>query len=264
MNAPHLALSSMLLLGIPCADAQNAPPAATDPVQAAIRQFNEHRAAKPNEVTVVLDPVGKPPIAVSKNAPPEADAAAPVTPREAQDPDQPAPAPTQAQTAEPAPSPRPGLTVRVEKLQVGTGAIDPAQVKLLAPFPAKPLSPAPNGWSLQSSPTAPPFTREVEMSPGNKITLTVHPHLLVPAADGAAVFNVSEPGFDATLGYRQTATVGAILAHSIRQLEDDSKDLGTAIDQLQQILVSLPKPPPSAEPVSEPAPALKPAPARKR
>jgi len=271
MNARHLTFASLLLLGIPCSDAQNPPTAATpDPVQAAIRQFNEHRASKPNEVTVVLDPVGVPPAAIPKDphsgtvvTPPDTRSAPDTAPpRSEPDPDQPATPPLQP--AGPAPAPRQGLAVRVEKLQAGTGTIDPAQVKLLAPFPAKPLSPAPAGWSLQSSTTAPPFTRVVELTPGNTITLTVHPHVLVPAADGATVFNVSEPGFDATLGYHQTATVGAILAHSVRLLEDDSKDLGTAIDQLQQILVSLPKPPPAPEPVAEPAPALKPAPARKR
>ena len=91
----------------------------------------------------------------------------------------------------------------------------------------------------------------MEISPGNKITLTVRPHLLVPVADGAASFSVSEPGFEAPLGYSQTATVSAILADSIRQLDEDSKQLGTAIDQLQQILVSLPAPEPEPDPKSE-------------
>jgi hypothetical protein len=150
--------------------------------------------------------------------------------------------------------------VRVEKLQTGTGNIDPSQVKLLAPFPAKPLAQAPAGWRLEASENAPPITREVELSPGNKITLTVRPHLLVPDVNGTSVFNVPEPGFDASLGYRQNATVGAILAHSVRQLEDDSKELGAAIDQLQQLLVSLPKPEPQPEPQPEPKPELKPKP----
>jgi hypothetical protein len=66
------------------------------------------------------------------------------------------------------------------------------------------------------------------------------------------VFTIAEPGFDRSLGYRQTDTVGAILANSIRQLEQDSKQLSTAIDNLQQLLVSLPKeevPAPQAIPI---------------
>ncbi len=134
-----------------------------------------------------------------------------------------------------------GLAVRVEKLQTGTGVINPSQVKLLAPFPAKPLASAPAGWHLDPSDSAPPITREVEIAPGTRITLNIRPHLLVPDADGAETFAILEPGYDSTLGYRQSATVGAILSSSIRQLEDDSKRLGTAIDNLQQILISLPK-----------------------
>jgi len=256
MNARHCAFAAIILLGIPGADAQNATPdAPTDPIQTAIRKFNENRAHPPNEVTVVLDPVGIPPAPVAKEVQPEPARAKPSDPA----------VPATGPTAVTPPSP-PGLAVRVEKLQVGTGSIDPAQVKLLAPFPAKPLTPPPPGWSLQSSPTAPPYTREVELSPGSKITLTVHPHILVPDTDGGDVFEVPEPGFEAALGYRQNATLGAILAHSLRQLDDDARKLGTTIDQLQQILVSLPKSPSVAEPMpnADPAEARKPTTPRKR
>jgi hypothetical protein len=71
---------------------------------------------------------------------------------------------------------------------------------------------------------------------------------------------VAEPGFDPALGYRQNTTVGAVLSRSIRQLDEDSKNLGAAIDNLQQLLVSLPRqePEPVVEP-AEPATRLKPA-----
>lgn len=124
--------------------------------------------------------------------------------------------------------------MQVEKLQAGEGALDASQVKLLAPFPAKPLAPAPAGWLLDPSDSAPPYTREIEISPGSKITLTIRPHLLVPDADGAEVFSVSEPGFDASLGYQQATTVSAILASSVAQLEADSMNLSAAIDQMAE------------------------------
>jgi hypothetical protein len=172
-----------------------------------------------------------------------------------------------------APPPNPpsvpqGLAVRVEKLQSGKNNIDPSQVTLLAPFPAKPLAQATTGWRFETSEQAPPFTREVELSPGHRITLTVRPHLLVPDADGANVFNVPEPGFNSALGYLQNATVSAILTQSIRQLDDDAKTLGATIDTLQQILISLPKPKPEPEAKPEPQleikPSIKPPPTRKR
>lgn len=138
--------------------------------------------------------------------------------------------------------PETGLSVRIETLQTARGNVDAAQVKLLAPFPAKPLAQPPVGWRLDVSENAPPFAREVEISPGSKITLSIRPHVLVPITDGAEVFSIPEPGYDSELGYQQTATVGAILSSSVVQLDEDAKKLGTAIDRLQQLLATLPKP----------------------
>lgn len=284
-----LALTVIMMSGMPWASAQKVTEEPQeDPVQEAIREFNRRDSEKPNEVTVVLDPIGTPPATptvqeTTVDAPastPEKPVLVTGKPREDADliqdssssepvTDEPE-SPTQEPSAEPTPnstaaesveddaSPKPqkGLAVRVEKLQEGSGVMDPTQVKLLAPFPAKPLAEAPAGWRLEYSENAPPFTREVELAPGKKITLKVRPHLLVPEADGAAVFNVSEPGFDPAIGYHQDSTVGAVLSHSIRQLDEDSKQLGAAIDDLQQLLVSLPKP--------EPKPEVKPEPSRKR
>lgn len=135
-----------------------------------------------------------------------------------------------------------GLALRVENLQAAKGPINPSQVKLSAPFPAKPLSPPPAGWHFDASETAPPFTREVEIAPGTRITLSVRPHLLIPDLDTAQVFSVPEPGYNSTLGYQQTATVGAILSNSLTQLGEQSKQLGTTLANLQQLLSSLPRP----------------------
>lgn len=236
----HLAIAALALGGpLTAQNVQEEPK--VDPVLAAIQEFNRRDQEKPNEVTVVLDPADQPPTApvLVTGTPPE----------------KPAEVPDAVPPAE-APKPETGLAVHVEKLQVGKGTIDPAQVKLLAPFPAKPLAETPAGWKLDASGSAPPFTREVEISPGSKITLTIRPHLLVPEADGANVFTISEPGYDNALGYQQTATVGAILANAIGELDDSSRAMGTAIDQLQQLLISLPK--------QEPQPEDKPATLRKK
>ncbi len=139
-----------------------------------------------------------------------------------------------------------GLALRVENLQAAKGPINPSQVKLSAPFPAKPLSPPPAGWHFDASETAPPFTREVEIAPGTRITLSIRPHLLIPDLDTAQVFSVPEPGYNSTLGYQQTATVGAILSNSLTQLGEQSKQLGTTLANLQQLLSSLPRPEPKS------------------
>ena len=151
----------------------------------------------------------------------------------------------------PEPGPEPSLTVQVETLQTGTGTgtVDPKSVKLLAPFPAKPLAAIPPGWRLDASTSAPPFIRKVTLAPGTNITLKIRPHLLVP---DAAAFALSEPGFDPALGYSQAQTVSAILANSIQQLDADAKHLGTAIDLLQQLVSSLPHPAPKPQPTPTP------------
>lgn len=229
---------------------------AVDPVLDATQQFKSKQSGKPNEVTVILDAPSEPAKTQEKNPPEKApDAPVLVTGTPPQDQDL-----VEEESTTPAPEEPPakageGLSVRVEKLKTGNGTIDPTKVKLLAPFPAKPLAPAPVGWRLESSENVPPFTREVELSPGKNITLSIRPHLLVPDADGVGVFHVMDPGFDSSLGYQQDSTIGAILSTSIRQLEVDSKDMGVAIDRLQQLLGSLPQPEPdvtAAPPVSKP------------
>ena len=236
----RLSIATLTILGCLFTSAQNVTEEPKpDPVLDAIQEFNNSNPQKPNEISVVLDPTSEAPapqeeapkpILVTGKAPEEIPIAPP-------------PAPPKSET---------GLAVRVEKLHTGQGTINPAQVKLTAPFPAKPLAQPPVGWRLDASDSAPPFTREVEIAPGSKITLTIRPHLLIPDANGADVFTISEPGYDNTLGYQQTATVGAILSNSIRQLDENSKQLGSAIDNLQQLLVSLPKPEPQAQPESKP------------
>ncbi len=243
-----------------------------DPLLEAINEFNNRDKSKPNEITVVLDPVNATPPSSTKVAaqptPPSGEkpkslaplliTGAPQQSAEIVKGDPPPPAASSTVTPEEEiQKPKQGLAVRVEKLQTIKGQVDPKQIKLLAPFPAKPLSPLPAGWHLLASESAPPFTRKVELAPGSEITLTVRPHLLVPDADGANVFAISEPGYKTSLGYEQIATVGAVLSNSIRQLEDDSKQLGNAINSLEQLLISLPKPTPQVIDVSKPSPARK-------
>lgn len=256
------AIAILAILGALPAAAQNATIAPQpDPVLEAIRDFNQRDTEKSNEVTSVLDGGEATTPAKENPKPAEPPPQAPLTPISGK-PANPLPPTTEAADLtvvapdEQSPAPQNGLAVRIEKIHTGTGTIDPSQVKLLAPFPAKPLGLAPIGWHLDTSDSAPPFTREVELSPGSKITLTIRPHILIPDVDSANVFAISEPGYAPALGYQQTATVGAILSNSIRQLDEDSKQLGNAIDSLQQLLLSLPKP---ESPID-----VKPAPLRKK
>jgi hypothetical protein len=157
---------------------------------------------------------------------------------------------------EPPKTPEPeGVTVQVEPGKGGTGKVDAASVKLLAPFPAKPLSQPPAGWRLERPEEVPPITKEVPLANGTRISLSIRPHLLVPDADGENVIGVQEPGYDATLGYAQAGTMSAVLATSVERMEEDSRKLGDALDRLGQLLTSLPTPeapPPAAKEVTTP------------
>lgn len=243
-------------------------PSQPDVVADAIRRFRESRGLsnQGNEVTVDLtkdvgdsaDP--PPPSPAPKPVPPAPKPESATTPATTASAGGPGP----VSTAKPSPGPsgdpaKESLTVKVERLQTGKGPIDPASVKLQAPFPAKPLGEIPRGWKLDSPAEAPAFSRNVELAPNSTIALTIRPHVLVPDANGASAFSVAEPGFDSADGYRQINTVGAVLARSLEQLDEDSKHLGAAIEQLQTLVSALPKPAPAkADPkpvsISKPAP----------
>jgi len=157
-----------------------------------------------------------------------------------------------------------GLTVRIEQIHSGKGTIDVSLIKLHAPFPAKPLAQAPPGWHFDTSNNASLYRHDVEIAEGSKITLTIQPHVLVPDSDGREVFSIAEPGYEADLGYQQISTIGAIVANSVRQLDEDTQKIGVAIDDLQQLLISLPKPVEVTPNVSQDAQLEKSGPIRKR
>lgn len=257
MNA-RLTITLLTLAATPWTTVRsNEPTPAGDSYMDILGKLQSAKSSKPNEVTVVLPPPAEPP-QHKTSIPPKNETSKPESPEPVAD--QPEPAAGDEAPADASATPQPGLAVRIERLQAGTSEIDPAQVKLMAPFPAKLLARSPEGWRIEADGNAPPFTREVELSPGKRVSLSVRPHLLVAEADGSSVFQVAEPGFDAALGYQQNSTVGAILSSSIRQLENDSLQLSGAIEQLQQLLVSLPQPAAAQTPVPEDQPA----PVRKR
>lgn len=284
MKAPRTFFLSMMLASVSVAQGQNVRQEPQgDPVLEGIEEFNQRDKAASEGVTVVTEEAKETPrpakeeakqapagdVGASESAP-SAPGGTPVfvngRPPEGDSPAAPEEAAAEPETPLPEEQPKEpeeGLAVRVEKLHGGIGTFDAKNVKLKAPFPAKPLAQAPAGWHLEAKNSAPAFTREIELEPGSKITLSIRPHLLVPDADGANVFSVTEPGYDNSLGYQQAATVGAILSNSIRHMDEDSKRLGAAIDSLQQLLISLPKAPEPQAATPE-APAPKTAPIRKR
>jgi hypothetical protein len=215
------------------------------------KEFTPRVKSKPNEVSVVLGP--ETPTTASQ---PLTTTTKPTTTQDSTQP--PEPAAQDLVTIAPDQKKQPLENSRVqgvELLHAGSEPVDPAKVKLMATYPPKPLAAAPTGWHLAISENAPIFTREVELSRGVKVPLTIRPHVLIPDSDGANVFSIPEPGYQHSLGDRQTTTVGAILATSIRQLDEDCIQLGSTIENLQQLLISLPHP--EVQPATSATPARK-------
>lgn len=188
-------------------------------------------SAPPPKAAIVEDP----------DAPAATEPAQPAPAQEEQSPDNKAAEPVAPPTQEPeppAPAPKQGVEIRVEAVSGKTTA-KPEDIQITAPFPAKPLSETPAGWKLVRSDKAKPFTKEVDVA-GSKLTLTIHPHILTPDDDGLTVFSVSEPGYQAALQYQQVETVGAILQESIQQNEAESNRMKSALENLRQLLESLP------------------------
>lgn len=173
------------------------------------------------------------------------------------------PAPPEEEPAAPEPEPEPepeGVSVRVEPGRDGSAKVDAASVKLLAPFPAKPLFQAPAGWRLEHPEEVPAFVEQVPLANGTSISLSIRPHVLVPDADGENVVAVQEPGYDPALRYAQTGTMSAVLSASVERMEEDSRRMSDALDRLSQLLGSLPaapEAPPKAKPAPEPSPVKK-------
>lgn len=215
--------------------ADNPPPIHT--IDAAIEAFDQHDQARAQEDLALsqtkTDEAKPEPVLVTGKKPDKVDSIVvseiPVDPKAAQ-----RLPPSQPQAK--------GLRVHVEAIQTGKGKFKTESVQLLRPFPPKPLHKAPEGWLLKESDAVPPTVRQVELAPGKSIALTIRPHILVPDADQDQILAVAEPGFEASLGYEQSNTISAVLTNSVQQLKEDQLQIGNAIDQLQQLIISLPKP----------------------
>jgi hypothetical protein len=156
------------------------------------------------------------------------------------------------EAGEPAdPGERSGVTIEIEG-GANAGRYDADQVKLLAPFPAKPLIAPPSGWKIVQPEGLPAFSETAELPNGTELNLSIRPHLLVPDADGSRIFALSEPGFDARLGYAQTDTIGSVLADTINGLDETGERLDDAARRLSELLDSLPAAPAPEEAEEEP------------
>ena len=141
-----------------------------DPVVEALKHPEGGAPKRSAEVSVVLEEEGQPLVPDAAKPKPDQKTPPPATGEPQATPVTPllvtGKPPADAQQLDSEKEPEKGVAVRVESLQTGSGPIDPAQVKLLAPFAAKPLA-EPPAISAEGPPeTAPPASRPQRLACG--------------------------------------------------------------------------------------------------
>lgn len=135
-----------------------------------------------------------------------------------------------------------GIQIQVEKAQPDSGAKNIlGRVKILSPWPAKPMASAPEGWKFSPAPAGlAPYSKSVKLNSGNEVVLTITPFVLEPLSDGLNAIRIAEPGYDPAQKYTQKDTVGTMLKNSTMELEQNEKQAASAIRRLQLLVSSLP------------------------
>ena len=93
----------------------------------------------------------------------------------------------------------------------------------------------PPGWKIVPLEGAKIESDPIEIRPGLSSVITLSPYKLVPDPKQAP-YSIKEPGFDPSLGNRQSNTVGAILSNYTREEQKFDEKLGSVIDQLRTAL----------------------------
>jgi len=93
----------------------------------------------------------------------------------------------------------------------------------------------PPGWKVVPLEGAKIESDPIEIRPGLSSVIMLSPYKLVPDPKQTP-YAFKEPGFDPSLGNRQTNTVGAVLLNYAREEQKLDDKLGSVIDQLRTAL----------------------------
>jgi len=93
----------------------------------------------------------------------------------------------------------------------------------------------PPGWKVVPLEGAKIESDPIEIRPGLSSVITLSPYKLVPDPKQTP-YAFKEPGFDPSLGNRQTDTVGAVLSNYSREEQKLDDKLSSVIDQLRTAL----------------------------
>lgn len=134
-----------------------------------------------------------------------------------------------------------GVVVRIEIPKQIRTADNSKKFKILSPWAPKPLQAAPIGWRYIAANPNQSYKTSVNLKSGKKLSLKITPYLLVPERSPLVV-QVLEPGYSPAEGYRQQNSVTATLETSNQLLLKASNSLVDSISNLEELLLTLPKP----------------------
>jgi hypothetical protein len=90
----------------------------------------------------------------------------------------------------------------------------------------------PPGWKIVPLEGAKIESEPIKIRSGLSSVITLSPYKLIPDPKQAP-YAIKEPGFDPSLGSRQTNTVGAVLSSYAREAQKLDEKLGSVIDQIR-------------------------------
>jgi len=136
-----------------------------------------------------------------------------------------------------------GIHIEVEQVANASGKkSESGYIRIYSPWPAKPMSKAPDGWKYVPAPAQlQAYNQKIKLGDGTSVDLSITPFVLVPVSDGATIIRIAEPGYHPALDLSQEKTIGSMLQKSTSEIEDNEKQAAKAISLLQQLLSSLPQ-----------------------
>ena len=137
--------------------------------------------------------------------------------------------------------PEPAVTVKIElPKQIKLADAETSGFKLLTPWAPKPMQSPPIGWRYIPARRGKAYPVEVTLATGNSLSLSVTPYTLVPELSDDVV-QAREPGYQAERGYQQVHSISARLQTATTNLEQAGKSLDKSIENLSELVDSLPK-----------------------
>ncbi|MDP0491990.1 MAG: hypothetical protein Q7Q71_13150 [Verrucomicrobiota bacterium JB023] len=112
------------------------------------------------------------------------------------------------------------------------------------------LGAVPAGWQVVEAEGQPPLVRKIVLKDGSEAEVKVRPFVLKPIADNQTKFSVRDPSFQKKDGFYQPLLEAAIQRQE-QALREGERDMEVALNNLRQLLLTLPEAEPEPKTESE-------------